>query len=66
MKNESDNITELAMYNHSSRRSYGWLNILRSGAAMGQRAGQLFEERFRADIIYPKLAAHLEKLAPHA
>ncbi len=30
--------------------------------AMGQRARKLFEERFRADIIYPKLVTHLEKV----
>ena len=34
--------------------------------AMGQRARKLFEERFRADIIYSKLAAHLEKVAANA
>jgi hypothetical protein len=27
---------------------------------MGRRARQLFKERFRADIIYPKLVNHLE------
>ena len=35
-------------------------------AAMGQRARALFEERFRADIIYPKLVAHLEQVAADA
>jgi glycosyltransferase involved in cell wall biosynthesis len=30
--------------------------------AMGQRSRRLFEERFRADIIYPKLVAHLERV----
>ena len=34
--------------------------------AMGQRARRLFEERFRADIIYPKLVAHLEQVAANA
>ena len=35
--------------------------------AMGQRARKLFEERFRADIIYPRLVAHLERVvADHA
>ncbi len=28
--------------------------------AMGKRAGKLFEERFRADIVYSRLATHLE------
>lgn len=32
-------------------------------AAMGQRARKLFEDQFRADIIYPKLVAHLEQVA---
>lgn len=31
--------------------------------AMGKRARKLFEERFRAGIIYPALAAHLELIA---
>lgn len=31
-------------------------------AAMGKHSLALFEERFRADLIYPKLAAHLEKV----
>jgi len=30
--------------------------------AMGRRARQLFEERFSADVIYPKLLEHLEKI----
>lgn len=34
--------------------------------AMGQRARKLFEEQFRADIIYPKLVDHLEKVATNA
>ena len=34
--------------------------------AMGQRASKLFEERFRADIIYPRLVAHLEQVAANA
>jgi glycosyltransferase involved in cell wall biosynthesis len=34
--------------------------------AMGQRARKLFEERFRADVIYPKLVTHLEQVAANA
>lgn len=30
---------------------------------MGQRAHKLFQQRFRADIIYPDLVHHLEKIA---
>ena len=30
---------------------------------MSQRAYKLFEKKFRSDIIYPELAAHLEKIA---
>ncbi len=30
--------------------------------AMGQRAHALFEEQYRADIIYPRLVTHLEKV----
>lgn len=29
---------------------------------MGKRARKLFEERFRADIIYPRLVTHLERV----
>lgn len=35
-------------------------------AAMGQRSRALFEERFRADLIYPRLAAHLEIVAANS
>lgn len=35
-------------------------------AAMGQRARKLFEEQFQAEIIYPKLVTHLEKVAARA
>ena len=34
--------------------------------AMGQRARKLFEERFRAEIIYPRFMAHLEQVAANA
>ncbi|MFZ2486573.1 MAG: glycosyltransferase family 4 protein [Anaerolineae bacterium] len=34
--------------------------------AMGQRSRALFEERFRADLIYPMLAVHLENVVAHA
>jgi glycosyltransferase involved in cell wall biosynthesis len=34
--------------------------------AMGRRARRLFEERFRADVIYPKLVTHLEQVVAKA
>ncbi len=34
--------------------------------AIGRRARKLFEERFSADIIYPRLVAHLEQVAANA
>jgi glycosyltransferase involved in cell wall biosynthesis len=34
--------------------------------AMGQRSRKLFEERFNAEIIYPKLVQHLERIAKNA
>jgi glycosyltransferase involved in cell wall biosynthesis len=33
--------------------------------AMGRRARRLFEERFSAEVIYPRLVEHLEKVACH-
>ena len=32
---------------------------------MGLRARRLFEERFSAEVIYPRLVEHLEKVACH-
>lgn len=32
---------------------------------MGKRARRLFDERFSADVIYPRLVKHLEKVAHH-